>query len=169
MDFRLGLPWSSQLDLAVPYSFIQEERTTGESSKRRHSGLGDLQLGLTKQLLSERGWLPDLLTTINWKSKTGGSDIGSGFHAVQAGLTAVKRRDPLAFFGFVANSWNLSEWQGGNDVDEGNTVGVRWGTLLATSPDSSLRLAFEVSRSGRDELNGQKISGSNQTAALFEF
>jgi hypothetical protein len=169
MDFRLGLPWSSQLDLAVPYSFIQEERTTGGSSKRRHSGLGDLQLGLTKQLLSERGWSPDLLTTINWKSKTGGSDIGSGFHAVQAGLTAVKRRDPLAFFGSVANSWNLSERQGGNDVDEGNAVGVRLGTLLATSPDTSLRLAFEVSRSGRDELNGQKISGSNQTAALFEF
>jgi hypothetical protein len=155
--------------VAVPYSFIQEEGTTASSSKRRRSGLGDLQLGWTKQLLSERGWLPDLLTTITWKSKTGGGDIGSGFHAIQTGLTAVKRRDPLAFFGSVAHSWNLARSQRGNDIDEGNTIGLRLGTLLATSPDTSLRIALEVSRSGRDELNGLKISGSNQMAALLEF
>jgi hypothetical protein len=145
------LAWSSQLDVAVPYSFIQEERATGGSSKRRHSGLGDVQLGLTKQLLSERGWLPDLLTTINWKSKTGGSDIGSGLYAIQAGLTAVKRRDPLAFFGSVAHTWNLSERQSGNDVDEGNTVGVRLGTLLATSPDTSC--ALPSMSAALDEMN----------------
>jgi hypothetical protein len=155
--------------VAVPYSFIQEESVGGGSSKHRRNGLGDIQLGLTKQLLSERGWLPDLLTTVNWKSKTGGSDIGSGFPAIQTGLTAVKRRDPLAFFGSVAHSWNLSRSERGNDIDEGNILGVRLGTLLATSPDTSLRMALEVSRSGRDELNGLKISGSNQMAALLEF
>jgi hypothetical protein len=169
LDLRFGLPWSSQLDVALPYSFIQQESVRGGSSKRQRSGLGDLQLGWTKQLLSERGFLPDLLTTVNWKSKTGGSEIGSGFHAIQTGLTAVKRRDPLAFFGSVAHSWNLSERKVGNDVDEGNTIGLRLGTLLATSPDTSLRIALEVSRSGRDELNGLKISGSNQMAALLEF
>jgi hypothetical protein len=169
LDVRFGLPWSSQLDVAVPYSFIQEEAVRGGSSKRRRSGLGDVQLGWTKQLLSERGWLPDLLTTVNWKSKTGGTDVGSGFHGIQAGLTAVKRRDPLAFFGSVAHSWNLSRSQGGNDIDKGNSLGLRLGTLLATSPDTSLRIALEVSRSGRDELKGVKISGSNQMAALLDF
>jgi hypothetical protein len=71
--------------------------------------------------------------------------------------------------GSVAHSWSLSGTESGNDVDPGNTVGVRLGTLLATSPDMSLRFALEVSRSDRDELEGLKIPGSNQTAALFEF
>jgi hypothetical protein len=168
-DLRIGLPWSSQLDFILPFSFIQEESARGGSSKRRRAGWGDIQLGWTKQLLNERGWLPDLLTTFNWKSKTGETDIGSGFHGIQASLTAVKRRDPLAFFGSVAHNWSLSRTQGGNDIDRGNTVGVRLGTLFATSPDTSLRFALDVTRSGRDEVNRMKIPGTNQTAAVLEF
>jgi hypothetical protein len=168
-DLRLGLPWSSQIDFSLPFSFVQEESATGGSSKRRRTGFGDIQLGWTKQLLNERGGFPDLLTTFNWKSKTGESNIGSGFHGIQAGLTAVKRRDPLAFFGSVTHNWSLSGRQAGDDFDLGNTVGLRFGTLLATSPDTSLRFALDVSRFGRDERNDIKIPGSNQTAALFEF
>jgi hypothetical protein len=66
--------------------------------------------------------------------------------------------------GSVAHSWSLSGTESGNDVDPGNTVGVRLGTLLATSPNMSLRFALEVSRSDRNELEGLKIPGSNQTA-----
>ena len=44
-----------------------------------------------------------------------------------------------------------------------------FGTLLATSPDTSLRFAVELNRSGRAELDGRKIAGSDRTAALFEF
>ena len=168
-DLRLGLPWSSQIDFSLPFSFIQEESATGGSSKRRRTGFGDIQLAWTKQLLNERGWFPDLLTTLNWKSKTGESNIGSGFHGIQAGLTAVKRRDPLAFFGSVTHNWSLSGRQSGDDFDRGDTVGLRFGTLLATSPDTSLRFALDVSRLGRDERNDIKIPGSNRTAALFEF
>ena len=51
LDVRFGLPWSSQLDVAVPYSFIQEEAVRGGSSKRRRSGLGDVQLGWTKAVV----------------------------------------------------------------------------------------------------------------------
>ncbi|HEX7226458.1 MAG TPA: hypothetical protein VF353_01685 [Candidatus Binatia bacterium] len=129
---------NSQLDLSLPFSFIEEESPTARSAKRRRTGFDDIQLGWTKQLLYERGWLPDLLTTLNWKSKTGESGIGSGFHGIQAGLTAVKRRDPLAFFGSVSHNWSLSGRQAGNDVDRGDTVALRLGTLLATSPDTSL-------------------------------
>jgi hypothetical protein len=152
----------------LPYRFIQEESATGGSSKRRRSGLGDLQLGWTKQLLFERGWLPDLLTAINWDSKTGRHDIGTDFHEIAAGLTAVKRRDPLAFFGTVAHSWSLSGRQAGNQVDAGNTVGLRFGTILATSPDTSLRFALQLSRAGKTEVNRRKIAGSETTGAVFE-
>jgi hypothetical protein len=114
----------------------------------------DVRLALTEgqQIVVQRNLKQDTSEArINWKSKTGGSDIGSGFHAIQAGLTAVKRRDPLAFFGSVAHSWNLSERQSGNDVDEGNTVGVRLGTLLATSPVTSC--ALPSMSAALDEMN----------------
>jgi hypothetical protein len=171
LNLRIGLPWTSQIDFRVPFILDWQDTATAasERSKRKRSGLGDIELGWTKQLISERGWLPDLLTLLNWKSKTGEANIGSGFHGIEGGLTAVKRRDPLAFFGTVSHNWSLSGKQAGNDVDLGNTVGLRLGTILATSPDTSLRFALEMNRSARAEINSQKIPGSDSVIGLFEF
>jgi hypothetical protein len=171
LNLRMGLPWTSQLDVRLPYIFDWLETVTAgsERNKRKRSGLGDIELGWTKQVISERGWLPDLLTGLNWKSKTGETDLGSGFHGIEAGVTAVKRRDPLAFFGTVSHNWSLSSRQAGNDVDLGDTVGLRLGTILATSPDTSLRFALEMNRSARAKINSQKIAGSDSVIGLFEF
>jgi hypothetical protein len=170
-SLRLGLPWTSQVDLRIPYLFDRQELATDSTTvkTRRHSGLGDIELGLTKQLLQEKDWIPDLLTSLGWKSNTGNTGLGSGFHTVQASLTGVKRRDPLAFFGTFFYNWSLSGRQAGNNVDLGNTIGLRMGTILATSPDTSFRFALDLNRSGKLELNRRKIPGSNTTVALFEF
>lgn len=171
LNLRVGLPWTSQLDFRLPYTIDWQETATAASErhKRKRSGLGDIELGWTKQLIGERGWLPDLLTAVNWKSKTGETEIGSGFHGIEAGVTAVKRRDPLAFFGTISHNWSLSGKQAENDVDLGNTIGLRFGTILATSPDTSLRFVLEMNRSGRAEINGRKIPGSDSVVGLFEF
>jgi len=168
---RMGLPWTSQIDLRLPFIISRQEVATAGTtqSKRWHSGLGDIELGFTKQLLEEKGSLPGLLTAFSWKSNTGNNNIGSGFHALQGALSAVKRQDPLAFFGTVAHSWSLSGRRLGNDVDLGNTLGLRMGTLLATSPETSLRVAFEVNRSGEIKLNRRNIPGSSTNLALFQF
>lgn len=170
LGMRLGLPWTSQLDFRLPYILEWEDTATAsiERTERKRSGWGDLELGLTKQLIRERGWAPDLLTAVNWKSKTGKTGIGTGFHGIEAGLTAVKRRDPLAFFGTVSHNWSLSGRQAGSDVDLGDTIGVRFGTILAASPDTSLRLAFQMNRSGRAEVDGRKVPGSDTVVGLFE-
>lgn len=167
LDLRIGLPWTSQLDFRLPYTFDWQETATAASERRRRkrSGWGDIELGLTKQLLQERGWIPDVLTAVNWKSKTGESDIGTGFHEIQGALTAVKRRDPLAFFGTISHAWSLSR----NDVDLGNTVGLRFGTILATSPDTSLRFTLDMNRSARAKIDSRKIAGSDSVVSLFEF
>jgi hypothetical protein len=169
LNFRLGLPWSSQLDVRVPYVLDQEETVTAKIPKRdAESGLGDIEVGLTKHLFGERGWIPDLLASVNWKSKTGGSSIGSGFHSVQGGVTAVKRRDPLAFFGTLSYTGHLPDTAAGRRINPGDAVGLRIGTVLATSPDTSLRFAFELSRAGKSELERKKIPGSDTTLGLLE-
>jgi hypothetical protein len=170
LNLRLGLPWRSQLDFRLPYVLDRQEIAMAASDrKRHHSGLADTELGWTKQLYREQGWIPDLLTGVNWKNNNADRDIGDGFHGIQAGLTAVKRRDPLAFFGTISHNWSLSGKQAGSDVDLGNTIGFKSGTILATSPDTALRFALEVNRSGRAEVNRKKISGSNTAVGLFEF
>jgi hypothetical protein len=171
LALRAGLPWTSQLDFRLPYIFDRQEIATAGSGTQKHhrSGLGDIELGLTKSLTQERGWMPDLLTALNWKSKTGGTETGSGFHGIQTGLTAVKRLDPLAFFGTVAYTWNLSDKQAGNDVDPGNSVLIRLGNILATSPETSLRAVLEINRFGKTELNRRKLAGSDPVVAMFEF
>jgi hypothetical protein len=169
-NVRLGLPWYSQIEVRIPYILDQEETVTATMFKRerQESGFGDIEVGLTKQLFWERGWRPDLLTFVNWKSKTGGSSIGSGFHSVQGGLTAVKRRDPLAFFGTLSYTGNLSDSLRGNSIDPGDAISFRFGTVFATSPDTSLRFAFEFSRAGKLESEGRKVPGSNTSVGLFE-
>src|SRR5690242_15002548 len=71
---RGGLPFESQLELLVPYAYRDQvlERTFAQTEQSRHdSGLGDVQLTLSKQWLQERPGLPSLLTSLNWKTTTG--------------------------------------------------------------------------------------------------
>src|SRR5204862_535446 len=68
LTVRAGLPWALQAEITVPY--VVYDRQTGS---RVVSNLGDLQLGLTKQLVAEREFLPELLVTGRWKSRSGDS------------------------------------------------------------------------------------------------
>jgi hypothetical protein len=43
------------------------------------------------------------------------------------------------------------------------------GTILAASPDTSVRFAFELNRYGKIELNRRKVPGSDLRVAVFEF
>jgi hypothetical protein len=53
LNMRIGLPWTSQLDFGLPYIYDSQETATAaaERHKRKRSGLGDVELGWTKQLI----------------------------------------------------------------------------------------------------------------------
>jgi hypothetical protein len=142
---------------------------------RRESGLGDVQLALTKQFVHERGRVPNVLGSFSWKTTTGESDInrdgaslGSGFHALQGAVTAVKREDPLVYFGTLYYTTSLSDTRAGNKIDPGDAIGVRVGTILAASPQTSLRFDFDLSRISELQINGGGVAGTDQVVALFE-
>lgn len=139
MTLRLGLPWSSQLDVRVPY--VVYDKLAGVSSS---SGLGDIDVGLTKQLNAERAFVPELLISARWKTTTGRTETnpptGNGVDTVQGALTAVKRQDPLVFFGSVAYAASL----GSGPFDVGDFAGGRLGVFLAATPDTSLLFDIDV-------------------------
>lgn len=69
----------------------------------------------------------------------------------------------MVFFGSLSHIGTPSRDGGAQTLDPGDLTGLRLGTVLAASPDTSLRLGLDVSRSGRTRLNGAKLVGSDVT------
>lgn len=175
LGMRIGLPGSFQAEVRLPYVWLRETRATSSvlSESERASGWGDLELGLTKQLLvADRGRL-GALGSLNWKPVTGHHELGrlspgSGFAQLQAALTAVKREDPLVFFGTTSYVRIFEREQSGVDVDPGDAIGIKAGTLLAASPETSLRTAIDLSRVGRAHIAGSAVPGTDATVGILE-
>ena len=176
LTFRAGLPYESHVEIRLPYVFLRDDRSTAElfGETVQKNGLGDLQLGFTKQLVEERPARPGLLATVNWRLPTGDfrlgeSSAGGGFHALQGALTLVKRQDPLVFYGTASYTWALERRHGDFEVDPGDAVGLKLGTMLAASPRTSIRGGFELNRSGRTKINGVERPGSDMAVATLQF
>ena len=170
---RVGLRASLQLEARLPYVWIDQNRATSSavSESERVSGWGDVELGVSKQLATARRG--GLLGSLVWKSASGQHELGrlspgSGFHQLQAALTAVTREDPLVFFVTPSYSWVFERERSGADVDPGDAIGLKAGTLLAASPETSLRLSFELNHAARTRVAGQDVPGSDTTIGILE-
>lgn len=171
---RAGLRGSFQVDARLPYVWIDQNRATfsAVTESERVSGWGDVELGISKQLASQRRG--GLLGSLVWKSASGQHELGrpspgSGFHQLQAAVTAVAREDPVVFFLSPSYSWIFEREKNGSDVNPGDAIGLKAGTLLAASPETSLRASFELSRAGRTRIAGAAVPGSDTTIGIFEF
>jgi hypothetical protein len=172
---RAGLPFDSQLELDVPYRYSNESTVTRVlfaarlEEERDASGFGDVSVGLAKTLLRERGWWPDLIGRVQWDTNTGktenGISLGTGFHEIRGSLTAVKRQDPLVFVGGV--SYETTFERGG--VDPGAEIGFSIGTVLAASPETSLRFFLNQTFINEVERDGREIPGTDQAIGTFTF
>ena len=175
IGLRAGLPWSMQAAVRVPYLWAHEDRATASATREseRISGLGDIEVGLAKQFFDERRSRPALLASLNYRFTTGDHELGrissgSGFRQLQAALTAVKREDPLVFYGTASYSRAFERERSGTDVDPGDSFGLKGGAILAASPETSLRTAFDFTRFGRTRVAGSSAAGSDATVGILE-
>jgi hypothetical protein len=174
LGVRVGLPWTSQLDVSLPFVYSKTQVTFGGAADSSSAaGLGDIQIGLSKQLSRDRDWVPGLIGSVVWKPATASANIvdfvsptntaarpislTTGFDAVALGLTAIKRKDPLVFFGGYSHLFVLSDRRDGTEVSPGDSNGVNFGAILAASPEVSLRGSFGVTYTDPFRLNGLKI------------
>jgi hypothetical protein len=179
--FRLGLPWASQVQLDVPVNYESAQlNTAGVSRSKSAAGLDDIQVTLSKQFLQDRDWQPGLIGSVSYRAPTASNNLinlenslGSastlGFPGVGIGFTAVKRHDPLVFFGGYTHSFNFSEQRRGIEVTPGDTDGFNLGGIFAVSPDVSLRTQFEVSYTGDFKAAGTTLAGSGFTTGIVSF
>jgi hypothetical protein len=166
---RVGLPFDSQVELDLPYRYVDQSVVTPGGFGQREdengtgSGFGDLRVGVAKTLLRENGgWWPDLVARVTWDTATGNTTdndvvLGGGFNELRGSLTAVKRQDPLAFLGGVSYEKSFEN----DDVAPGDEIGFSLGTVLAASPSTSLRMALNQTFTSNTEVDGEEIDGSD--------
>lgn len=166
---RFGLPFDSQLEFNLPVQIV-DQTTVGynQQTDRLGSSLGDISVGIAKTLFHEHNWSPDLIARVTWDTGTSqrvsnGIAFGGGFSSILGSLTALKRQDPLAFIGNVFYQSYLEE----DHIKLGDKFGFSIGTLLAASPDTSLRLQLQQIFSQKTEVNGNIIPGSSQVSSVF--
>jgi hypothetical protein len=170
------LPWSSQAEIRLPY--VRDDARNAASAldineREHHSGRGDPELQITKQLVSERSGVPAVLGSVNWRFaggdfRPGRVSAGTGFPSVQAGLTVVKRDDPLVLFGGVSYTWFRARSYDNLHIEPGQGFGLRFGTMLAASPHTSLRAALDLTRHREAKLNGRYLPGSESVSGVLE-
>src|ERR1700678_437445 len=70
---RLGLPHKFQMDFNVPYGWelIRSVDANNIETDQSNFGLGDISAGISRQLTTEHGRVPDLIANGRFKSTTG--------------------------------------------------------------------------------------------------
>lgn len=173
---RFGLPLDTQLELTIPYNIVDRSVVDdfhflgGNSSETKASGshLGDIQFGLAKTLVREKGWRPDMIARMTWTAPTGVEiddevPMGGGFHRLLGSVTMLKRQDPLAFTGRFFYEAAFDK----DNVNPGDRYGFSVGTTLAASPETALSISLEQSFYNGMQFNSNKIKGSDRVVSAF--
>jgi hypothetical protein len=161
VSLRAGLPWDAQALVFVPYVFYVDQTDVGSTSN-----IGDVQLALTKRLVSETDYVPELLLTGRWKSDSGDSGgvltTGTSGDAFQATVTAVKTQEPLVLFGSPSYTVSLPA----DDVLQG--AGVKLGAILVATPDTSLQLDVDVNALFATRVRGFEVRDSDRVSGIVD-
>lgn len=184
MTARLGLPHKLQMDVVVPYGYelIRTVDATGTQTSASNFGLGDISAGISRQLTSEKGRVPDLLANARFKSTTGADAftltssevaLGTGFNSIQGSLTAAKSSDPVVFFGNLGYTYNMpaNHTVSANDPTNpgatmighftpGGATEFQLGAILALNPELSMTVGWDQRFTRSTQLNGSDIPAS---------
>lgn len=169
---RVGLPKRWQVEASLPY--VVETIRIG-NQKTRSDGVGDLSVAASRQFITETDKLPSLIGSLSYQAATGRNTsyetgplvaLGGGFPSVQASVSAIKRVDPLVFFGSLSATRYQARDKAAGRVRPGNVYGLRFGTALATAPASSLRAAFSINVLDKTRINGIRVPTDDVNAFL---
>lgn len=181
---RLGLPYKLQFDTYIPYGYQLNRTVDVNNTQTSQStfGLGDIAFGLSRQISTEHGRIPDLLANVRFKTTTGVDSfnlnssqtaLGTGFYALQGNLTAAKSNDPVVFFGNLSYTANLKGTHSisANDPNNpglmipghfnpGDAVGFQIGSILSLNPETSMTVGWDQRFTRSTTLNGQQVPAS---------
>ena len=199
LEVDLKLPWVYRSD-----STVSREIFTGTAVEKVFStsgkDLGDVELGLRYQLNNGAADRPYYIASLRVKSRTGrdpfevvtdctrrcvgpnatGTGLpldlptGSGFWAIQPGLTWLFPSDPAVFFGSVSYLHNIKRNKvsrtvlGGEQeflgqIQPGAVFGFNFGMGLGLNDKASFSLGYDHASIGRTRQNGVAVPGAVRT------
>lgn len=174
LGLRIGLPLEAQLEFSLPYNITQQDEILDLGAAGRDTrdgwgnGLGDLSVGLAKTVVREGAVRPDLIARVTYNTGTGDKDdnditLDGGYSSLTGSLVALKRQDPLAFVGSAFYQKAFDE----DNVNLGDQYGFSLGTLLAASPETSLRFQLQTTFSEDTEIDGTTINDSDEVQGVL--
>lgn len=176
---RLGLPWRAQAEVYLAYLAERESLVSGGATRSTSdTGLDSARVTLTKQLLAEKGSIPGLLGSVSYRKALGPKGLdsrdglrihGAGFDAAEFAVTAVRSQDPLVFYATGSYARTFTDDVGGRKIRPGDVVGAKAGTILAVTPDTSLRFGLNAAYAMEAEVDGTSVPGSDSFSATLEF
>lgn len=199
LEMEIRVPYVYRFDSNVTRSTVPGSTDTVFDADGM--GVGDVELGARYQMNEGGIDKPFYIGTLRIKTRTGkdpfevvtncdvacnasstGGGVGlplelptgSGFYAMQAGLTVLYPSDPAVFFGSLTYMHNfprdnLSRNVNGGQreflgkIAPGDVLGFNFGMGLALNDKSSFSLGYDHSSVGRTEQNGQVVPGSVRT------
>jgi hypothetical protein len=186
MTARYGILSRLEIEARVPYvieNTSTETRPLNTASvtdtffNSAGNGLGDAEVALRAQFNHFRGDNVVWIGTLRFKSRTG-SDVfqepidpasglqsrlatGSGFNAVQPGLTFLLPSDPAVFFGGLAYTYSFSRnvGYGYGPVHAGSIIDLSIGTGLSLNEKASMSIGYQQSVVGQTSQTAAVATG----------
>ena len=182
---------------------VSREIFTGSAQDRvfnaRGSGLGDVEVTGRYQLNRGGADKPFYIAWLRYKSRTGrdlfdvttdcvtrcvanttGTGLpldlptGSGFNALQPGVTWLYPSDPVVFFGSLSYLHNFKRSDvsrrvlGGQteflgDIEAGDILGFNLGMGLALNEKAAISIGYDTSIVGKTKQDGEEVAGAVRT------
>ena len=174
LRLRAGLPYKAQIDFEIPLLYASQQfiQTNGRNlpvdNNQHGSGIGDVNITLSKTLSREKGNRPDMIGFFSWDTSSGkksdnGVSISEGFNEFSLGLTLTKSQDPLVFSGTFSAQRSIEK----DNIKPGDQYQFSLATFLAASPSTSLKFSFEQIFLAKTKVNNKEIVDSERTIALL--
>lgn len=199
LELEVKVPYVYQTDKSLTRSYISSGLVDEAFDSEGH-GIGDVEFGLRYQINSPT-YGPFFIGSLRVKSDTGTGPFdvsyksrlvkdnedpnpdqyssypleqptGSGFWALQFGLSAIYPTDPVVLFGGVSYLWNIErnvdDTDGGKDLgiesyDPGDAIGFNFGMGIALNEAVSFSLGYDHSIIGKDSQNGATLPNATTT------
>lgn len=174
-DFRFGLPWSSQLEIGLPYLTVDQQIETGidgavqSATTESGSGFGDAAIGFSKVLAEEKASRPNLIGRLVWLTGSGDEQdgavaLGGGHRGVATRLSAYWRRDPAVFL--IGGGY--TRYADDPGLKPGDRFDVSLGLGLAVSPETALVFSLNQTWADEFEQDGRKLPGTDRLASTLD-
>jgi hypothetical protein len=164
---RYGLLDDLEADLRVPFVYAEQEVDFGSSRAREEdAGLGDVAGSLRYQIWRERPGSPDVVLSLDGKSRTGEEPLlGTGHWNVGGSIALVKTFDPVVLFGRVGYTLTLER----GERDPGDEVLYQLGVGYSLNDRVSLSTQLVGAVVGHTEQDGRTVRRSDLDIISLQF